>query len=213
MLKGLFKCVATIIVVVVLVIGGINACVILSAKPFITTLDAYEQSYTDSYDAIVVLGASVLPDGSLSPILQKRVDAAIDLYNRGVASVVIMSGDGREANYNEPSAMKAYAVSQGVPESAIYCDGGGYHTYDTMWRVAHVYGATSVIVVTQEYHQYRAVFDAKGVGLSAVGVISDAGVYDDQLYYDLREWPARIQDAYSVLKSALPDNPYEPIVG
>lgn len=98
-------------------------------------------------------------DGSLSPILQKRVDAAIDLYFRGVAPIVVMSGDGRESNYDEPNAMKAYAIAQGVPESAIYCDGGGYHTYDTMWRVANVYGAQSVAIVTQKYHQYRAVFD------------------------------------------------------
>ncbi len=210
-LKGLLKFVIALIVAAAVVIGGVNACVVLAAKPSITTLDAYGQSRADELDAIVVLGASVLPDGSLSPILQKRVDAAIDLYNLGVADVVIMSGDGRESNYDEPSAMKAYAMAQGVPESAIYCDGGGYHTYDTMWRVAHVYGAKKVAIVTQEYHQYRAVFDALGVGMSAVGVISDTGTYEDQAYYDIREWPARMQDALSVLTSARPDNADEPI--
>lgn len=141
MLKGLFKFVLAIAVAAIVAVGGINACVVLSANPAITTLDKYEQSRVASCDAIVVLGASVLPDGSLSPILQKRVDAAIDLYFRGVAPIVVMSGDGRESNYDEPNAMKAYAIAQGVPESAIYCDGGGYHTYDTMWRVANVYGA------------------------------------------------------------------------
>ena len=107
--------------------------------------------------------------------------------------------------------MKAYAIAQGVPESAIYCDGGGYHTYDTMWRVANVYGAQSVAIVTQKYHQYRAVFDAQGVGMSAVGVVSDTGIYDDQAYYDIREWPARVQDAISVWTGAEPDNPGEAI--
>ena len=105
----------------------------------------------------------------------------------------------------------AYAIAQGVPESAIYCDGGGYHTYDTMWRVANVYGAQSVAIVTQKYHQYRAVFDAQGVGMSAVGVVSDTGTYDDQAYYDIREWPARVQDAISVWTGAEPDNPGEAI--
>ena len=114
-------------------------------------------------------------------------------------------------NYDEPNAMKAYAIAQGVPESAIYCDGGGYHTYDTMWRVANVYGAQSVAIVTQKYHQYRAVFDAQGVGMSAVGVVSDTGTYDDQAYYDIREWPARVQDAISVWTGAEPDNPGEAI--
>lgn len=79
-LKGLFKFVLAIAVAAIVAVGGINACVVLSANPAITTLDKYEQSRVASCDAIVVLGASVLPDGSLSPILQKRVDAAIDLY-------------------------------------------------------------------------------------------------------------------------------------
>ena len=210
-LKGLFRFVLAIAAAAVVAVGGINACVVLSANPAITTLDKYEQSRVASCDAIVVLGASVLPDGSLSPILQKRVDAAIDLYFKGVAPIVVMSGDGRESNYDEPNAMKAYAIAQGVPESAIYCDGGGYHTYDTMWRVANVYGAQSVAIVTQKYHQYRAVFDAQGVGMSAVGVVSDTGTYDDQAYYDIREWPARVQDAISVWTGAEPDNPGEAI--
>lgn len=85
MLKGLFKFVLAIAAAAVVAVGGINACVVLSANPAITTLDKYEQSRVASCDAIVVLGASVLPDGSLSPILQKRVDAAIDLYFKGVA--------------------------------------------------------------------------------------------------------------------------------
>lgn len=211
MLKGLLKCVAAFAVAAIVAVGGINACVVLSSNPAITTLDKYEQSRVASCDAIVVLGASVLPDGSLSPILQKRVDAAIDLYFKGVAPIVVMSGDGRESNYDEPSAMKSYAIAQGVPADAIYCDGGGYHTYDTMWRVANVYGAQSVAIVTQKYHQYRAVFDAQGVGMSAVGVVSDTGTYDDQTYYDIREWPARVQDAVSVWTGAAPDNPEEGI--
>ena len=80
-----------------------------------------------------------------------------------------------------------------------------------MWRVANVYGAQSVAIVTQKYHQYRAVFDAQGVGMSAVGVVSDTGTYDDQAYYDIREWPARVQDAISVWTGAEPDNPGEAI--
>ena len=99
-LKGLVKFVLAIAAAAVVAVGGINACVVLSANQAITTLDKYEQSRVASCDAIVVLGASVLPDGSLSPILQKRVDAAIDLYFRGVAPIVVMSGDGRESNYD-----------------------------------------------------------------------------------------------------------------
>ena len=210
--KALFKIIISLLLAAVLVVAGVNAWVFLMSNTRIDTLQEAEQSaQVSTCDAIVVLGASVLPDGSLSDILESRVDAAIELYNSGVSSVIIMSGDGRAKNYDEPRAMKNYAMSKGVPESAIYCDGGGYHTYDTMWRVANVYGARCVCVVTQQYHLYRAVYDAQSVGLVAHGVVSDSGVYEDQLYYDLREWPARVQDFVSVVTKASPDNPTEEI--
>lgn len=164
-----------------------------------------------TYDCIIVLGASVQPDGTPSAILRNRIEAAVSLYERGIAPVIIMSGDGRESNYDEPSAMKDYAVSLGVPADAVYCDPGGYHTYDTMWRVAHVYGAQSALVVTQEYHLYRAVYDARGVGLEAAGVVSDEGTYDDQDWYDIRECAGRLQDFELVMRKAVPDNPYAEI--
>ena len=100
------------------------------------SLDEAVYTSSDPCDCIIVLGASVYADGTLSPILQSRVDAAIQLYKRGVAPVIVMSGDGREANYNEPSAMKEYAVSCGVSADDVFCDPGGYNTYDTMWRVS-----------------------------------------------------------------------------
>lgn len=209
MIRGFFKGICCVVLAVVLGAIGVNGWVVLSAKGDIVTFD--ELSAEGPYDAIVVLGASVNPDGSLSSILENRMDAAVRAYFDGVAPVIIVSGDGREANYDEPAAMKRYAVSQGVPADAVYCDGGGYHTYDTMWRVANVYGAQRVAVITQEYHLYRAVFDARGAGMDAVGAVSDSGTYEDQLYYDARECAARIQDAWCVATGAAPDNAAEPI--
>lgn len=214
-IKGLFKGIFAAIVAVALVLVGINAWIVFSSK---TAISSYDEAVAEAqagiaqtYDCIIVLGASVYADGDLSPILKNRVDAAIGLYNQGIAPVIVMSGDGREANYDEPTAMKEYAMAQGVPESAIYCDPGGYHTYDTMWRVANVYGATSALVVTQEYHLFRAVFDASGVGMQAGGVISDDGTYDDQLWYDVRECAGRIQDFLLVVTDSVPDNTTEGI--
>lgn len=208
MIRGILKGIANVILAVVVVLVGINLWTVFSVKPHI------EQSVSDasqtgrSYDCIIVLGASVYADGTLSPILENRVNAAIELYNQGIAPVIIMSGDGRAANYDEPTTMKEYAIAQGVPADAIYCDPGGYHTYDTMWRVRNVFGAESAVVVTQEYHLYRAVYDARGVGMEAVGVVSDAGTYQDQLWYDVRECAGRVQDFFYVLAHAVPDNPY-----
>ncbi|MDD5806228.1 MAG: YdcF family protein [Eggerthellales bacterium] len=180
---------------------------------------AYEQGETHSsglfsagesgypYDCIVVLGASVLPDGSPSDILRSRLDAGIVLYFAGYAPIIVMSGNGAESDYDEPGNMKAYAIAQGVPESAIFCDDGGLHTYDTMWRMAHVFGAEHVVVVSQEYHLHRCVCDALGVGLEVLGVASDSSVYNDQFYYELRECGARVHDLFQVATGATPPDP------
>ena len=209
-IKGFFKGVFTVLLAVVLIPVGINAWVMVTSKFDMTS---YEKAMEggENYECIVVLGASVLPDGTLSPILENRVKAAVDLYFQGRAPVIIMSGDGRAETYNEPGAMKNYAMALGVPGEAIYCDPGGYQTYDTMWRVANIYEAKSALVVTQEYHLYRAVYDAKGVGMDAAGVVSDEGVYEDQDYYNARECGGRIQDFLLVLFEAAPDNTYADI--
>lgn len=208
--KGFFKGVFTVLLAVILIPVGINAWVMLTSK---FDMYSYEEAMAggETYECIVVLGASVLPDGTLSPILENRVKAAADLYFQGRAPVIIMSGDGRAENYDEPSAMKNYAIALGVPADAIYRDPGGYQTYDTMWRVANVYGAQSALVVTQEYHLYRAVYDAKGAGMDAAGAVSDEGVYEDQAYYNAREFGGRIQDFVLVLFDGDPDNTYADI--
>ncbi|MFR4804052.1 MAG: vancomycin high temperature exclusion protein [Eggerthellaceae bacterium] len=141
-----------------------------------------------------------------SPILQSRVDV-LSSFTSAALLLIVMSGDGREANYNEPSAMKEYAVSCGVSADDVFCDPGGYNTYDTMWRVSRVFGAESCLVVTQEYHLYRAVFDAQGVGMDARGIVSDEGTYNDQLWYDIREIAGRTHDFWNIAIGAVPDKP------
>lgn len=207
LIRGFLKGIGACALACALVVAGVNTWVVLSSKGSMESLDEAVYSSSEPCDCIIVLGASVYADGTLSPILQSRVDAAIQLYKRGVAPVIVMSGDGREANYNEPSAMKEYAVSCGVSEDDVFCDPGGYNTYDTMWRVSRVFGADSCFVVTQEYHLYRAVFDAQGVGMDARGIVSDEGTYNDQLWYDIREIAGRTHDFWNVAIGAVPDNP------
>lgn len=152
-----------------------------------------------TYDAILVLGAAVYPDGTPSTILQDRLDVAIRLYNEGVAPAIIMSGDNRDANYNECYNMKTYAINQGVPSEDVFCDHRGICTYDSMYRAKTVFGCQRLMVVTQSYHLYRAVFDANGLGMDAWGVPSDIHQYQDQDYYDKREVLARINDFKKVI--------------
>lgn len=179
-----------------LVVAGTNAIVIATSKPAIVTA---EDAADFDADAIVVLGASVLADGTPSQILQDRLDDAIELYFAGAAPKLIMSGDNSTVSYNEVRGMKNYAIEQGVPSEDVFCDHAGFSTYETMYRAKHVFGAERIIVATQTYHLYRAVYDANGLGMEALGVPSDYRSYSGQVWYDLREIPARTKDVFFVL--------------
>lgn len=149
---------------------------------------------TGRADAIVVLGASVLPDGRPSGILQDRLDCGVRLYEAGVAPKIIVSGDNGQATYNEVEAMKRYAVAQGVPSEDVFCDHAGFSTYESMYRAKYVFGCERIVVATQTYHLYRALYAAQGLGMQAVGVQSDFHTYGGQLWFSTREALARAKD-------------------
>lgn len=201
MLKVVGRLLAAVLAIafaVVLVFAGTNAAAILTTQD-----DIVDQQAAASFDAdaIIVLGASVHPDGTPSGILQDRLDDGIALYFAGAAPKIIMSGDNGTESYNECWAMKQYAISQGVPSEDVFCDHAGFSTYETMYRARHVFGAERVVIATQTYHLYRAVYDAQGVGMEAIGVPSDYGEYVNQSWYDFREIFARTKDFFQVLFS------------
>lgn len=195
---GVLALVLAVVVVAVLVFVGTNAAAVLTTRD-----DIVDQQTAAAFDAdaIVVLGASVRPDGTPSGILQDRLDDGIALYFAGAAPKIIMSGDNGTESYNECWAMKQYAISQGVPSEDVFCDHAGFSTYETMYRARHVFGAERVVVATQTYHLYRALYDAQGVGMEAIGVPSDYGEYANQSWYDIREVFARTKDYFQVLFS------------
>lgn len=201
MLKVVGRLLAAVLAIafaVVLVFAGTNAAAILTTQD-----DIVDQQAAASFDAdaIIVLGASVHPDGTPSGILQDRLDDGIALYFAGAAPKIIMSGDNGTESYNECWAMKQYAISQGVPSEDVFCDHAGFSTYETMYRARHVFGAERIVVATQTYHLYRALYDAQGVGMEAIGVPSDYGEYANQSRYDIREVFARTKDFFQVLFS------------
>ena len=196
------------VIAVAVVVAGTNAAVILSTKDAIVNTE--EASEFDA-DAIVVLGASVFADGTPSGILQDRLDDGIALYFAGAAPKLIMSGDNSTVSYNEVKAMKDYAVEQGVPSEDIFCDHAGFSTYESMYRAKHVFGAERIVVATQTYHLYRALYSAKGLGVEAIGVPSHYHAYSKQPQYDMREIPARTKDFFMVLFQAPSTYVGEPI--
>lgn len=210
LIGGIFRLVVTCVVAAALVVLGINVYTILSTRDDVHTIDQLEQTQAQT-DAIVVLGASVLPDATPSDILADRLEVAADLYKAGVAPVIIVSGDNRDSHYNESDAMKDYCVELGVPAYAVYVDHAGYDTYSSMYRARYAYGADSVVVVTQAYHLYRALATAQGLGMEAQGVAADKGTYDNQLSYSVREAAARTKDFFQTLLRIEPVDADQPM--
>ena len=196
--------------VVVAVFAATNVATIATTKDRIVEPQA---AVGFDADAIVVLGASVFADGTPSGILRDRLDDGIALYKEGVAPKLIMSGDNSTVSYNEVQVMKDYAISQGVPSYDIFCDHAGFSTYESMYRAKHVFGAERIVVATQTYHLYRALYAAQGLGLESLGVASDYHDYSKQLQYDLREIPARTKDFFKTLfkvPSTFVGDPHQP---
>jgi vancomycin permeability regulator SanA len=142
-------------------------------------------------DAIVVPGAGLRPDGSPSTYLRRRLDAAADLYARGVAPAVLVSGDAHD-DYDEPGSMRAWLLDRGVPDEDILLDREGFDTHATCTRAASEFGVRTAVVVTQGYHLPRTLFSCRVAGLDAVGVgVSAASVEPwKAVLYRVREVPA-----------------------
>lgn len=154
-------------------------------------------------DCILILGASVRGDAP-SKMLKDRLDVGIALYQAGVAPKLLLSGDNGQQYYNEVAVMLQYALDAGVPARDIFLDHAGFSTYESMYRAGAIFEVKKAVIVTQGYHLYRALYDARGLGVDAVGVASDQKSYGGQSYRDLREIAARIKDFFMVLTKPEP---------
>ena len=140
-----------------------------------------------SSPAAIVLGAGYWPSGRLSNALADRMDAAIALYEEGKVNKLLLTGDNRFADYNEPAAMAAYAEARGVPRRDLVLDYAGRRTYDSCYRASTIFGAEQAILVTQEFHLPRALYTCNQLGLETVGVVADRHTYVRATWYQLRE--------------------------
>lgn len=119
---------------------------------------------------VLILGAGVLPDREPTRVLQDRLETALTLYQNGQATWILVSGDNRASNYNEPWAMRKWLVKRGVPGNLVVCDFAGRRTYDSLKRAQALFGIKRVIIVTSDFHLPRALFLARHLGLDAYGV-------------------------------------------
>ena len=195
-LKRVLWCFGGIAAAVLLFFLVSNAVMLLSTSKRVLTLAELSdiEEYKDSFDAIVILGAGVRPGGVPSDMLRDRLEVGNELYFAGYADKLLMSGDHMGRDYDEVSVMKRYATEAGVPSGAIFLDHAGLSTYDSIWRLRHIYGAKKVLVVTQSYHLPRALYLANAFGIEAYGLSADLRPYRAQAYRDLREILARGKD-------------------
>ena len=186
---------------------GINLIVIETAKPLIVSAeDTALLTYESGTDCILVLGASVTQERP-SHILAHRLDKGIELFGLGVSDIMLLSGDNETDDYNEVQIMKNYVLEHGegigITDANIYVDAAGFSTYYSAVRCKEVFQAERVVIVTQRYHLYRAVYNAKKVGLDVYGVAAD-DIQHGQWRRDLREVPARIKDFFLSLVGYTP---------
>ena len=148
----------------------------------------------------IVFGAGLWRDGSPTPVLRDRVATAAQLYFAGKVEKLLMSGDNSYIEYNEPGAMRGYALELGVPEEAIVLDYAGRRTYDTCYRARAIFGVREAILVTQTFHLARALYVCDALGLPSFGVAADLRTYRNRslLFWNLREVPATLVALWEV---------------
>lgn len=157
----------------------------------------YIVSATDvpNADAILVLGAYVLPNGLVSTMLNDRLTIGYELYEQGKAPKLLVSGDHGRKDYDEVNSMKNFLKNKGVPSQDVFMDHAGFSTYESVYRARDIFRVHKVIIVTQEYHLMRAIYVARALGLEAYGVASDRHDYGQVMkMYRIREIAARNKD-------------------
>ncbi|NLJ76165.1 MAG: DUF218 domain-containing protein [Peptococcaceae bacterium] len=183
------------------------AILILTVFLLIVSIDQYVQGTGSKYivgsgkalesDAILVLGAYVYPDGTLSPMLSDRLNRAYEIYQQGKADKIVVSGDHGHKDYDEVKAMKKYLVDRGMSPEDVFMDHAGFSTYESVYRAKDIFQVKSAIIVTQEYHLPRALFIARELGLDTCGVASDLQDYGKVMaIYRTRECAARVKDFF-----------------
>ncbi|MGN0450561.1 MAG: vancomycin high temperature exclusion protein [Acutalibacteraceae bacterium] len=173
-----------------------NFIVIKKTESNIVTIE--EADELSDVDCAVVLGAGVR-EGKPTPMLRDRLLVGIDLYKSGAVKKLVMSGDHGSTDYDEVNIMKSFAVERGVPDEDIFMDHAGFSTYETIYRAKEIFEADSVILVSQKYHLYRALYIAERLGINAVGVSADLDTYRGQTKRDLREILARDKDFFKCI--------------
>ena len=199
-MKRKYKAVIFVVLGIVLLIGiaavSLSVYMVKATEKNIFTADTFKND--EKADCILILGAGV-KDDKPKPMLRDRLLAGIELYKSGAAKKIIMSGDHGRADYDEVNVMRAFALEQGVSAEDIFLDHAGFSTYDSVYRVKNIFGAENIIIVSQKYHLYRALYISEKLDVKAAGVSANLNTYGGQLKRDIREIIARDKDFFKCI--------------
>lgn len=184
-------------ILAVATIFGLNAMVKATTEDQIISVE--QAAALEDVDCILVLGCGVHDDGSPSDMLHDRLRRSVELYEAGAAPKLLMSGDHGRNGYDEVDAMKSFAVKAGIPSEDVFMDHAGFSTYESMVRAKEIFQAKKIIIVTQEYHLYRAMYIGEQLGMEVYGVSSNYRRYRNQDDMNTREVLARVKDVFSCI--------------
>lgn len=190
-MKKIIKYVVIVLIIMILIVLAINSYVKLSTKKQIIENNDY--SNLEDIDCIIILGAGIWGDKP-SPMLEDRLLEGVSLYENNVSTKIIMSGDHGREEYDEVNIMKKFAIEKGVPSEDIFMDHAGFSSYESIYRAKEIFGANKIVIVTQKYHLYRALYIANQLGIESYGLGADPRQYVGATYRELREILARNKD-------------------
>ena len=177
MIHKLIKYFVSFFLLTGLLILFINLLVVITTnKKIISEVDATK---LDNIDCILILGAAI-KDHYPSPMLEDRLLQGISLYEQQASPKILVSGDHMNTDYDEVNVMKDYLVGHKIPSQDVFMDHAGISTYDSIYRAKYIFQAKKIIIVTQKYHLYRALYIANSLGIDAYGVPSNQRTYTNQ---------------------------------
>jgi SanA protein len=204
-------------ILVIVLVAGLSATGMLLCLRTLVRARAANRIYDRTNDVppapvALVLGAGLNRDSTPTAALYDRVATAVDLYKAGKVKKLLMSGDNRFVNYNEPAAMKKLAVQLGVPAADVVLDYAGRRTYDSCYRAKEIFKVKQLVIVTQRFHLDRSLFLCDAMGIPSVGVVADRRVYQTLPWWELREtlataaawWDVNVRRPIPVLGEPLP---------
>ncbi|WP_194774598.1 SanA/YdcF family protein [Pararhodonellum marinum] len=151
------------------------------------------ESIPENSVALLLGTSKYLKSGRKNQYFENRIIATELLYKAGKIRKVVISGDNSKNDYNEPQDMKEELLKRGIPENSIYLDYAGFRTFDSVYRMKEIFGQNHFTIISQEFHNQRAVYIAKRLNLDAIGFnAKDVDVYNG-LRTKIREKFARVK--------------------